>query len=208
MVQRLRAEWESHPDRYKGKTQYSAALSALSVTFDKEVAAGGVDEIQQYVQQVIAGGGEAEFPSLLESRLISNFVSRGERQRLVDLLAAIPEPYESNGSIEQTLTRHASPNALNDGLLVLFDAYDAGKSEEAKAATHLAAWRALGDAPLKTTDRDAYMRAARSWYATNRDRLERCKEYDRMDLEQWKTGGLDLDPPPCHLFTLKPVESR
>src|SRR5262252_10911580 len=70
VVQRLRAEWESHPDRHKGKDEYSRATEALGAMLTREVEAGGLDDVQRFVEDRGAQPDPEELVTELEERLI------------------------------------------------------------------------------------------------------------------------------------------
>jgi len=202
VVAELRANWESHADRHKGKTEYGKAGSDLHIAFDKAVEAGGLDEILQYVERSIAHGREQEILTALHGQLVFGLMHRADRARLVELLSHASADISSYWSIEQMLTLPAEWNRIPDGLAVLCDAYDNAKTESAREAHYVAMWRALGDLPGKEPDHSAYMRNARAWYVANVQRLERSKQYDYNDLDMWRMGSLSGERPP-HLFTVK-----
>ena len=206
VVQRLQAEWESHPDRYKGKTESGTASSAVATALHREIEAGSLEEIQRYVEANGARQDPPEIATLLETHLIFEFMRSGDRSRLVRLLAAVPSDLSSYWSIEDRLTRTASWNAITDGMTALFDAFSAAKTREARESVYMATWRAFGDAPLLTKDPSAYMRAARPWYEAHKTRLVRCQNYDHMDLVMLR-GGAQFEVAPCHLYSVNEPDS-
>lgn len=167
----------------------------------KEIDAGNVEAVQQFVEAAPRGADD-QLWAVAERNLVVQFIERGERDRLVRLLAAGRNGNSSYSSIERLLTLEVEWNKIEDRLMPLFDAFDAAINDEAREQVYNAAWGALGDAPLKTTDRRAYMAAARAWYVAHRHELERCPDYDHMFLGMWRQG-MSSDVPPCHLLKLR-----
>lgn len=151
-VGRLRRIWESFPDRHAGKSEFGEASNTVFQTMGKEIDAGNVEAGQQFVE---AAPREADDQlwAVAQGNLIGQFIQRGERARFVRLLAAGRNGNNSYSSIERVPTLEIEWNKIEDRLMPLFDAFDAAITDEARDQAYFAAWGALGDGPLKTTDR-------------------------------------------------------
>jgi len=205
-VQELRKAWETGSDGKGGKDGWQAAEIALTKAFDQTVANGQFGEVEQFVEVKVKAAPLDTFVSELQTRLVVELISRSDRLELVKVLAWGSTDYSTMWCIEDALTSDEPWNKLSDGLAVLFDAYDLAESFDAKDANYFAAWRALGDLPIKTQDQNEYMRVARPWYQSNRAHLLKQRRYDHSDFVYGPRGTQPRDSRK-HLFTIaKPVD--
>ncbi len=207
LVREIRASGEAAAVGKGGKDAYGATQRAIGQAYKKALADGKSAIIMEYVEKCVKGGGPNGIAYALQADIVADLISRPDKAQLARVLAWGTTDVSSYRCIEEDLTRDDPWNKLTDGLDVLFDAYDLAASADAKDANYFAAWRALGDLPIKTTNTDEYMRVARGWYAENRSRLLRRRGYDYTDFVWWRVGDRKGQKP-RHLFELPSSATR
>lgn len=187
MVQRLRAVWQQPDGRGpNAKAESARAEEAFRVALLTEANAGRFDELLRFVQDSQDRVHRDQVVYQIQQCVLFECIERIDRPRLLRLLSTVPITGSGYWSLEVALEWGREYREFPDGLVMLFDAFDAAEAANVRRSLFLAAWRAFGDLPSASRDEGEYMRAARPWYAANRERLERVRAYDHNDFTIWE----------------------
>src|SRR4029079_3611716 len=89
-VQRLRADWESRPNRGRSKKDWGEAATAWSKEFRRELDDGHEAEIQTFVEAFGEEPPSDQVYPLIEGHLFRRLLEDGDRVRLLKLLSTVP----------------------------------------------------------------------------------------------------------------------